>query len=221
MSRYPLAAFDLSGKVALVTGGSRGLGKEMVLAFARCGADVAISSRKLEACEALAQQVRGETGREALAIACHVGKWEECDALVDAVSAQFGRVDVLVNNAGMSPLYESLSGVSEDLWDKVMNVNLRGPFRLSSLIGERMAAGAGGSILNVSSEALAQPGSLRRSQGRAQQPDHRTREQLRSQGSCELHPARAVPYGHLESLDACSARRLREVAAARARRRGR
>lgn len=150
-------AFDLSGKLAVVTGGSRGLGKEMVLAFARNGADVVIASRKLEACEELAQRVRDETGRKALALACHVGRWEDCDALVDAVYAHFGRADILVNNAGMSPRYESLSSVSEELWDKVVNVNLRGPFRLASLIGEKMVAGDGGSIINVSSIAAASP----------------------------------------------------------------
>jgi len=151
------AAFDLSDKVAVVTGGSRGLGREMVLAFARNGADVVIASRKVDACKELAQQVRDETGRDALALACHVGKWEDCDALVNEVFAHFGRADILVNNAGMSPLYESLSSVTEELWNKVMNVNLRGPFRLASLMGEKMVAGDGGSIINVSSIAAASP----------------------------------------------------------------
>lgn len=150
-------SFDLQGKVAIVTGGSRGLGKQMVLAFARRGADVVITSRKADACEALAKQVRDETGRDALPLGCHVGKWEECDALVDAAYEHFGKVDVLVNNAGMSPTYASLSDVSEELWDKVVNVNLRGPFRLSTLVGTRMHEGAGGSIINVSTIAAVQP----------------------------------------------------------------
>lgn len=145
--------FDLTGKVALVTGGSRGLGREMVLAFARRGADVAIASRKRDACEALAQEVRDQTGRKASAHACHVGRWSECDALVEAVYATHGHVDVLVNNAGMSPLYESLSAVGEELFDKVIGVNLKGPFRLSALIGERMAQDRGGSLIHVSSIA--------------------------------------------------------------------
>src|SRR5436305_15182577 len=97
---------DLSGRVALVTGGSRGLGRSMGLAFAAAGADVVIASRKLDACEQLAQQVRHETGRRALAHACHVGHWDELDALAEAAYDHFGRVDVLVNNAGMSPLYD-------------------------------------------------------------------------------------------------------------------
>jgi len=149
--------FDLAGKVAVVTGGSRGLGREMVLAFARHGADVVIASRKGDACEALAAEVRRTTGREALAVACHVGRWADCDALVERSYERFGRVDVLVNNAGMSPLYPSLAEVSEDLFNKVIAVNLRGPFRLASLVGPRMAEGAGGSIVNVSSVAAVQP----------------------------------------------------------------
>jgi NAD(P)-dependent dehydrogenase (short-subunit alcohol dehydrogenase family) len=101
--------------------------------------------------------VRKETGREALAIACHVGNWADCDRLVDDVYARAGKIDVLVNNAGMSPLYPSLAEVSEELYDKVLAVNLKGPFRLSSLVGTRMAEGDGGSIINVSSVAAVQP----------------------------------------------------------------
>ena len=150
---------DLSGRVAVVTGGSRGLGREMVLAFARQGADVVIASRKSDACEVLAAEVEKETGRRALAVACHVGDWGHCDTLCETVYKHFGRADVLVNNAGMSPLYESLDAVTEDLWDKVLNVNLRGPFRLSALFGKRMAESeAGGSIINVSSTAAVSPG---------------------------------------------------------------
>ena len=149
-------AFRLDGKVALVTGGSRGLGREMVLAFARSGADVVIASRKQEACLALAREVEQETGRRALAVGCHVGRWAECDALAARALDHFGRVDVLVNNAGMSPLYPSLVEVSEALYDKVMDVNLKGAFRLSALLGTAMAEGRGGSILFVSSIAALQ-----------------------------------------------------------------
>jgi NAD(P)-dependent dehydrogenase (short-subunit alcohol dehydrogenase family) len=133
-----MTPFDLSGKVAVVTGGSRGLGREMVLGFARSGADVVVSSRKLDACEELAAEIEAETGRRALPVAAHVGRWEEVDRLVDVVYAELGRVDVLVNNAGMAPLYPRLSEVSEDLFDKVIGVNLKGPFRLGALVGERM-----------------------------------------------------------------------------------
>ena len=149
--------FDLSGKVALVTGGSRGLGKEMVTAFAEAGADVVIASRKLDNCERVAQEIEKSTGRSALPFACHVGQWDQLDGLVDAAYQRFGHVDILVNNAGMSPLYNSLTEISEELYDKVLAVNLKGPFRLSALIGERMAKGNGGSIINVSSIAAVNP----------------------------------------------------------------
>ncbi len=149
--------FSLADKVVLVTGGSRGLGREMVRAFARRGADVIIASRKGESCEAVAREVRDETGRRALAVECHVGRWGDCDRLADIAYAQFGRVDVLVNNAGMSPLFSSLVELSEELYDKVLAVNLKGPFRLSSIVGTRMLAGDGGSIINLSSTAAVQP----------------------------------------------------------------
>ncbi len=148
--------FDMTGKVALVTGGSRGLGRAMSLAFAEQGADVIIASRKLDACEEVAALVRG-MGRRALAVSAHVGRWDDCDALVHKAYAQFGKVDVLVNNAGMSPLYGKLSDVTEEMFDKVVGLNLKGPYRLSALIGERMMAGDGGSIINISSIAAANP----------------------------------------------------------------
>src|SRR5487761_2247169 len=152
------ALFDLTGKIAVVTGGSRGLGREMVRAFARAGADVVIASRKLDACEALAAEVRNTTGRRALAVACHVGDWTQIEQLAEAAYAEFGRVDVLVNNAGMSPIYEHVADVTEELYDKVLDVNLKGPFRLSAIVGSRMAEGAGGSIIFVSSTASLSPG---------------------------------------------------------------
>jgi NAD(P)-dependent dehydrogenase (short-subunit alcohol dehydrogenase family) len=142
--------------VCLVTGGSRGLGREMVLGFAEAGADVVVVSRKQETCDATARDVEA-LGRAALPIACHVGQWDALDALVDAAYERFGKVDVLVNNAGMSPLYPTPSAVTEALFDKVVDVNLKGPFRLSALIGERMVAGDGGSIINVSSTGSIRP----------------------------------------------------------------
>ncbi|MGW4364227.1 SDR family NAD(P)-dependent oxidoreductase [Nocardia takedensis] len=148
---------SLTDKVVVVTGGSRGLGREMVLAFAAAGADVVVASRKLDACAALADEVRATHGRRALPVACNVSEWDQCDALVETVYAEFGRVDVLVNNAGLSPLYPSLDQVSEALFDKVIGVNLKGPFRLSALIGARMVAAGGGSIINVSSIEAVRP----------------------------------------------------------------
>jgi NAD(P)-dependent dehydrogenase (short-subunit alcohol dehydrogenase family) len=153
----PLQQFDLTGKVVLVTGGSRGLGRSMVLGFARAGADVVIASRKLEACKAVAAEVEQTTGRRALPLAVHVGEWSQLDAFVDTAWNHFGKLDVLVNNAGMSPLYPDPASVTEALWDKVLGVNLKGPFRLSALVGTRMAAGAGGSIINLSSVGSVKP----------------------------------------------------------------
>lgn len=147
----PAASFDLTGKVAVVTGGSRGLGRAMVLAFAAAGAHVMIVSRKLEACAELARTVEETTGVEAFPYACHVGRWDQLDGLVDAAWTRFGRVDVWVNNAGMSPVYDDLPAVSEQLFDAVVNINFKGPFRLCALVGDRMAAGDGGSVINVSS----------------------------------------------------------------------
>lgn len=152
------ARYDLSGKVALVTGGSRGLGKAMVTAFAECGADVIIASRKIEACEELAAEIRLNTGRKAAAIACNVSDWAQVEQLAEAAYAQFPKVDILVNNAGLSPIYDHVEDVSEALYDKVLGVNLKGPFRLSAIVGSRMAAGEGGSIINVSSTASQSPG---------------------------------------------------------------
>jgi NAD(P)-dependent dehydrogenase (short-subunit alcohol dehydrogenase family) len=151
------ARFDLTGKVALVTGGSRGLGRAMVLAFAAAGADVVIASRKLESCRETAGEVQRLTGRRALPVACHVGHWQQVEALAEAAYREFRRIDVLVNNAGMSPIYDRIDNVSEDLYDKVLDVNLKGPFRLTAMVGARMAAAGGGSIIMVSSTAAVRP----------------------------------------------------------------
>jgi NAD(P)-dependent dehydrogenase (short-subunit alcohol dehydrogenase family) len=147
----------LAGKVALITGGSRGLGRAMALGFADAGADVIIASRKLENCQAVAREVEAR-GRRALPLACHIGHWDELDVLTERSYDAFGRVDVLVNNAGMSLLYDSLPAVTEDLWDKVVDLNLKGPFHLTALIGSKMAEGPyGGSIINVSSTGSIRP----------------------------------------------------------------
>jgi NAD(P)-dependent dehydrogenase (short-subunit alcohol dehydrogenase family) len=148
--------FDFSDKVVMITGGSRGLGFAMARAFAERGAHLVIASRKLESCERTASLIR-TLGRRALAIACHAGRWRDLDELVEQSYREFGRVDVLINNAGMSPLSPSSLETSEDLIDKVIGVNFKGPFRLSALVGGRMAAAAGGSIINVSSYGSLRP----------------------------------------------------------------
>ncbi|WP_110319066.1 SDR family NAD(P)-dependent oxidoreductase [Mycolicibacterium moriokaense] len=148
---------ELDGKVAMVTGGSRGLGKQMVETFAEHGADVIIASRKIADCEQLAHQIRERTARTAFPVSCNVSEWAQCEALVDCAYAEFGHVDILVNNAGMSPLYPSLDQISEPLWDKVIGLNLKGPFRLVAMVGTRMAAAGRGSIINISSMAANRP----------------------------------------------------------------
>jgi len=147
--------FDFTGKVALVTGGSRGLGYQMVKAFAERGADVIIASRKLENCEAVAEECRA-MGVKALAVSAHVGKWPECDRLIEEAYAAFGRVGILVNNAGMSPRCPSHE-VSEALFDSVLNLNFKGPFRLASQIGKRMYDARSGCIINVTSSGSLMP----------------------------------------------------------------
>jgi NAD(P)-dependent dehydrogenase (short-subunit alcohol dehydrogenase family) len=147
--------FDLTGKVALVTGGSRGLGREMALAFAGAGADLIVASRKLDACAAVAREIEA-LGRRALPVSCHVGRWSELDDLVDRAYETFGRVDILVNNAAMSPVLASIE-MTEALFDKIVAVNFKGPFRLSALVGTRMVAGDGGCIVNISSTASLRP----------------------------------------------------------------
>jgi NAD(P)-dependent dehydrogenase (short-subunit alcohol dehydrogenase family) len=149
--------FDLAGRVAVVTGGSRGIGRAVAEGLATAGADVVVASRKLENCGAAAAEIEAATGRRALPVGFHAGRWEDCDRLVETVYTEFGRCDVLINNAGMSPLYDSLSSVTPELYDKVHAVNARGPFRLSALVGERMAAGDGGSIINVSTAGSLRP----------------------------------------------------------------
>jgi NAD(P)-dependent dehydrogenase (short-subunit alcohol dehydrogenase family) len=147
--------FDFTGQVVLITGGSRGLGYQMVKAFAERGADVIIASRKLENCEAVAEEVRA-LGCKALAVSAHVGKWDECDRLIEESYAAFGRVDVLINNAGMGPRAPSHE-VTEALFDSVVNLNFKGPFRLASQIAHRMAQVDGGCIINVSSSGGVMP----------------------------------------------------------------
>lgn len=150
-------AFRLDGRVALITGGTRGLGLAMAYGFAAAGADLVIASRNPAACAESAAAIARDTGRAVLGVPTHVGRWDDLDALADTAYERFGHVDVLVNNAGMSPLYDTVVDVTEALFDKVIAVNLKGPFRLAALVGTRMAAGAGGSIINISSAGAAHP----------------------------------------------------------------
>ena len=151
--------FDVNDKVVLITGGSRGLGKAMSLEFAARGAKVAVASRKVDECEKVSQEIR-EAGGQAMPISCHVGQWDALEGVVDAVIQQFGRIDVLINNAGMSPVAPSLLDTSETLFDKIIEVNLKGPTRLTAVAATRMAETGGGAIINISSLASLKPSPL-------------------------------------------------------------
>ncbi len=148
---------SLDGRTAVITGGTRGLGWEMARGFAREGADIVLVSRKAQACADRAAELHAEFGVRVLGRAANVGDWDQCDALVDWLAAEAGPMRVLVNNAGMSPLYPSVDRVSEALFDKVIATNLKGPFRLTANLGSRMAAGGGGSIINISSLEAIRP----------------------------------------------------------------
>jgi NAD(P)-dependent dehydrogenase (short-subunit alcohol dehydrogenase family) len=147
-SEHELGGHDLEGKVAIVTGATRGLGLAIAWGLARAGAHVVVASRSSEACSSVASGLRAE-GWAATALPCHVGRWADCDRLVDETVSGLGRLDVLVNNAGMSPVYASLEAVSEELYDKTLAVNLKGPFRLAVRVAAHLAAHGGGSIVNI------------------------------------------------------------------------
>jgi len=141
----------------VITGGSRGIGRSIAFAFARAGANVVVASRKLDACAATAEEIAASFDVQTLPVSCHVGGWDECTALMESAIATFGSVDLLVNNAGMAPLFGDLSDIDENYYDKVMSVNLKGAFRLSQLAGTHMARTKGGAIINVSSIASIRP----------------------------------------------------------------
>jgi NAD(P)-dependent dehydrogenase (short-subunit alcohol dehydrogenase family) len=141
--------FSLNGKVALITGGSRGIGKATALGLARAGADIAIASRTLTDLESVAAEIR-DLGRKALPVAAHVGKLEQINILVQTVYKKFGRIDILVNNAGTSPALSGLLDIEERLWDSIMNLNLKGLVFLSQAVA-RIMKEHGGSIINVAS----------------------------------------------------------------------
>jgi NAD(P)-dependent dehydrogenase (short-subunit alcohol dehydrogenase family) len=155
-SGQPVDLFDLSGRVCIVTGGSRGLGLAMSWGLARAGAHVVVASRNVETCREVVAELSAATGREHLAVGVHVGHWDELQGLVDTTVERFGELDVLVNNAGMSPLYDDVADITEDLFDKVISVNLKGPFRLAVAAGKQMTE-RGGSIINITSMGAVRP----------------------------------------------------------------
>jgi len=142
--------FSLTGKVALITGGSRGIGRATALGFAWAGADVVVTSRRLPDLEEVAGEIRG-LGRKSLAVAAHIGRMDEISALVDKVREEFGRIDILVNNAGTSPAATPMLDLEERLWDTIMNLNLKGLVFLSQAVARVMREHDGGRIINVAS----------------------------------------------------------------------
>ncbi|MFC1977248.1 SDR family NAD(P)-dependent oxidoreductase [Chloroflexota bacterium] len=145
-----LSQFSLEGKVALVTGGSRGIGKAIAIGFAQAGADVVVASRKLPDLEKVADEIRS-LGRKSLAVSAHVGRMEQRNSLVERVVAEFGKIDILVNNAGTSPVYTPALDLEETIWDAIMNLNLKGLFFLSQAAARVMKEHGGGNIINVAS----------------------------------------------------------------------
>ena len=149
----PASLFDLTGKVAIVTGSTKGIGRAMVEGLAAAGASVVVSSRKQELCDEVAGEIAAATGSEAVGLACHVGEWDEIPAFVSRVTDRFGRIDVLVNNAGINPARLSPSEMPLDYWRKMFAVNLEGPLRMSQCVLPVMREQGGGSIVNVASMA--------------------------------------------------------------------
>ena len=135
--------FDLTGRVSLVTGATKGLGRAMVQGLAEAGSDVVVVSRKAELCQTVAEEIEASTGRRALPYACHVGEWDALPALVDRVYEEFGRLDVLVNNAGINPAMVPIAEMTESFFDKLAAVNLKGPIRLAALVAPRMGSHGG------------------------------------------------------------------------------
>lgn len=144
--------FSLDGKVALVTGGSRGIGQAVAVGLARAGADVVVASRKLPDLEKVAEQVKG-LGRKSLAVEAHVGRIEQIGNLVGRVKEEFGRIDILVNNAGTNPTMDPALDIEERAWDSIMNLNLKGLFFLSQAVARVMKEQGGGKIINIASTA--------------------------------------------------------------------
>jgi len=145
-----LAQFSLEGKVAVITGGSRGIGKATALGYARAGADVVVTSRKLPDLEMVADEIRS-LGRRALAVEAHVARMEQISGLVEKVVAEFGKIDILVNNAGTSPVFAPALELEERAWDVVINLNLKGLYFLSQMVARVMKEHGGGNIINVAS----------------------------------------------------------------------
>jgi NAD(P)-dependent dehydrogenase (short-subunit alcohol dehydrogenase family) len=153
---HPQTLFDLAGRVAVVTGSTRGIGRAILEGFSRAGASVVVSSRKQQACDTVAAEIRAR-GDKAIGLACHVGEWDAIPGFVDAVVNEYGRIDVLVNNAGINPTVQDLNEVSLELWRKVFSVNVEGALRMSQCVAPVMRDNGGGSIINIGSMEVYYP----------------------------------------------------------------
>lgn len=151
------SSFGLEGKVAIVTGSSKGIGKAIAWGLAEHGAKVVVSSRKQEAVDQVAAEFR-EAGMEAVGIACHIGIDEQREALVEKTIARYGGVDILVNNAAINPVFGPVEEASSAVFDKIMSVNVKAPWALSNLCLASMKERGGGSIVNISSVEGLHPG---------------------------------------------------------------
>lgn len=152
MAQNPL--FDLAGKVALITGSSRGIGRSIAEEYARAGAKVVISSRKQDACDVVTAAINAEMGEgTAISVPCNIGRKEDLERLVQAVMAQWGRIDILVANAAINPVYGPLATVTDDAWDKIMGTNLRSTWQLCNMVLPQMAERKDGSVIVLSSIA--------------------------------------------------------------------
>lgn len=151
--------FDLSGKVAIITGGSRGIGQAIAEAYARRGAKVVVSSRKQEGVDAVAESIRA-AGGDALGIAAHNGDKAACRALVEATMSAYGRVDILVNNAATNPHFGALLDAEDSMWQKTFEVNVMGNFWLTQAVVPHMRAQGSGKIINVASINGLRPGQM-------------------------------------------------------------
>lgn len=148
--------FSLKGKTALVTGASRGIGEATALGFARAGADVAVTARHLDELSEVADKIK-KLGRRAFPVTAHLGKMTEIDSLVKQVKDEFGRIDILVNNAAANPTMDSAIDVTERAWDTIMNLNLKGLFFLGQAVARVMRENGGGRIINVASAGGIRP----------------------------------------------------------------
>jgi NAD(P)-dependent dehydrogenase (short-subunit alcohol dehydrogenase family) len=151
--------FDLSGKVALVTGASRGIGESIARLLAAYGAEVIVSSRKIDGCEAVAASIR-DNGGKAIALACHVGEMAQIDATFETIKQQFGRLDILVNNAAANPYFGHILDTDLAAYDKTVDVNIRGYFFMSTAAGKMMKEQGAGVILNTASVNGISPGAM-------------------------------------------------------------